>query len=57
MGQGMALITPEPDKVLRAAKEYGIDAQISGEIVAEPTVRITSRGSENAGQDLVFAVE
>ena len=57
MGQGMALITPEPDKVLRAAKEYGIDAQISGEIVAEPTVRITSRGSENAGQELVFAVE
>lgn len=54
MGQGMALITPEPDKVLAEAKKYGIDAKISGEIVAEPGITIISRGAESAGKELKF---
>ena len=56
MGQGMALITPEPDKVLAEAKSYGIEAKVAGEIVAEPVVSILSRGTERAGQELTFAV-
>lgn len=57
MGQGMALITPEPDKVLAAAKAYGIEVQVAGEIVAEPVVTIRSRGVLNPGESLRFAVE
>lgn len=57
MGQGMALITPEPEKVLEEARRYGMEAQIAGEIIPEPTVTIISKGTENRGQELVFAVE
>ncbi len=57
MGQGMALITPEPDKVLAEAKAYGMEARIAGEIVAEPKVTIVSRGVEQPGQELTFDVE
>ncbi len=57
MGQGMALITPEPDKVIAEAKRYGMDARIAGEVIAEPKVIITSRGTEQPGQELIFDVE
>ncbi len=57
MGQGMALITPEPDKVLAAAKEYGMEAKIAGEIIADPKIYVTSRGTEKPGQELVYDVE
>jgi phosphoribosylformylglycinamidine cyclo-ligase len=56
MGQGMALITPEPDKVLSEAKKYGIRAQLAGEIIAEPTINITSKGVEMPGKELSFDV-
>lgn len=57
MGQGMALITPEPDKVLAEAATYCMEAQIAGEITADPKVVITSRGMEHPGQELSFDVE
>jgi phosphoribosylformylglycinamidine cyclo-ligase len=56
MGQGMALVTPEPDKVLAAAKQYGIDAQVAGEITAQPEVVIVSKGVEAPGKELSFDV-
>jgi phosphoribosylformylglycinamidine cyclo-ligase len=57
MGQGMALVTPEPDAVLAEAKRYGMEARIAGEIIAAPEIRIASKGTEAPGQELVFAVE
>ena len=57
MGQGMALVTPEPDKVLAEAKRYGMEAKVVGEIIAEPRVIITSKGTEKPGQELSFSVE
>ncbi len=57
MGQGMALITPEPDKVMAEAASYGMGARIAGEITADPRVVISSRGTENPGQELTFDVE
>lgn len=57
MGQGMAIITPEPDKVIAAAQAYGIGAQIAGEITSQPMIRITSKGAERSGQELSFAIE
>src|SRR3989344_6671668 len=38
MGQGLALITPEPEKVLARAKKFGVEAIIAGEIIKEPRV-------------------
>jgi len=54
MGQGMALITPEPDKVLVEAKKYGIEAKLAGEITEEPGVRLISRGCETSGKEMKF---
>jgi len=56
MGQGMAIITPEPDDVIAEAKRHGIQAQIAGEITLEPTVEIISKGSEIPGKMLTFDV-
>lgn len=53
MGQGMALITPEPQKVLEEAKRHGIEAKIAGEIVREPGVTIISKALKK-GKELVF---
>lgn len=56
MGQGLAIITPEPDKVVAASKEYGIDAQVAGELISEPRVILTSKGVEAPGRELSFDV-
>lgn len=52
MGQGMAVITPEPEKVVRTAKRFGIEAKIAGIITKEPGVRLISRGAQSAGKEL-----
>ncbi|MBI4087126.1 hypothetical protein HY416_04080 [Candidatus Kaiserbacteria bacterium] len=54
MGQGMALITPEPEKVVAAAPSFGIEAQIAGEIMPEAGVIVVSQGAEQPGTEIVF---
>ena len=54
MGQGMAVITPEPDGVIAEAKKHGIEAQIAGEVTAESKIEIVSKGTEASGKTLVF---
>ena len=54
MGQGMALITPNPDRVLEEANAFGIEAKISGEIIGEPGITIVSKGVEAKGEKLKF---
>lgn len=56
MGQGMMLVTSDPETVLVEAKKKGISAQIAGEIIREPRIIITSKGTEKAGQELLFDV-
>ncbi len=57
MGQGMLLITPEPELVVGAAVQNGINAKIAGRIVEEKKIGIWSRGTEAPGQELVFDVQ
>ncbi|HRH24293.1 MAG TPA: AIR synthase-related protein [Candidatus Paceibacterota bacterium] len=56
MGQGMALITPEPEKVVKEAQAFGIEAKIAGKITKEPGVTLVSRGTEKPGQTLEFDI-
>jgi len=58
MGQGMALVTPNPADVIVIAREHNIEAKIIGDIREEPVVRIRSRGL-NAGKksQLVYSIE
>ncbi|NQZ84181.1 MAG: hypothetical protein HRU03_00545 [Nanoarchaeales archaeon] len=44
MGQGMAIITNEPEKVIAIAKEHNIDAKVGGKIVSGQKIRIKSQG-------------
>ena len=54
MGQGMAIVTPDPAIVLEEAKKYGIKAKIAGMVTKEPGIRLVSRGDQRPGQVLTF---
>lgn len=61
MGQGMLVITPEPDKVVAVAGSYGIKGQRVG--IIEPTkdkprITISNRGVYSSREpELVFGIE
>src|SRR3989344_3327047 len=44
MGQGMVIITPNPDEVISVANQHGIESRVIGEITKEPTIRIRNKG-------------
>lgn len=54
MGQGMAIITPEPDTVISIAEAHGIEARVIGNIIKEAGIRIHSRGIQSYGRELVW---
>lgn len=43
MGNGMLVITPEPEKVIQIAKENNIEARIAGRITSDKQIRITTK--------------
>ncbi len=55
MGPGFVIVTTEPEKVLAAAHEFGIDAQEIGFITEEPGISIKNRGWEQKEEYLYFA--
>ena len=56
MGQGLAVITPEPDKVIERAGLFGIKARIAGEIVADKSIAIVSKGMQSPGTMLTYSL-
>jgi len=54
MGQGLAIITPEPDKVIAEAKKFNINAKLAGKIIQENKIKLKSQGVFNRGEELVF---
>lgn len=56
MGQGMAVITPEPEKVIEEARKFGIEAKVAGEITRKQGVTLVSKGTESRGQVIDFSV-
>jgi phosphoribosylformylglycinamidine cyclo-ligase len=53
MGQGMLLVTPQPDAVLRLATQHGIPARIVGEVTSQPGIRLRSRGYFSSGHEVL----
>jgi phosphoribosylformylglycinamidine cyclo-ligase len=53
MGQGMLLITPQPEAVITVAHQHGITAQIIGEITAQRGIRLHSQGYFGAGREVL----
>lgn len=56
MGQGMIVITPEPEKVIAVARQHAISAQKVGHIVSHKKICIVSQGAESPGKELVFNI-
>lgn len=55
MGQGMALITPQPEEAIKIAQSHGIEAKIIGKVTKEPKITITNQGRNKSKQpELVF---
>ncbi len=54
MGQGMIIVTPEPDKVIKVARDHGIESKVIGEISRKPGIRIKSNGFYLKGRELQF---
>lgn len=55
MGQGLLIVTPEPDAVVGAFAARGHAAQVAGRIIAAPAIHISSRGNAQPGGTLTFA--
>ena len=55
MGNGMLIITPDPERVIEIAEQYGIRAREVGEVTNDSKIRIKSRGAFAVqNPDLVF---
>lgn len=54
MGNGMATITPEPDKVIAESAQFGVEAINAGTIIAQPGITIVSQGLERFGEELTY---
>ena len=56
MGQGMIIVTPCPQAVMKVAKEHGIESKVIGEVTKGPAIRIRNKGINAASQkELVFS--
>lgn len=55
MGQGLAVITPEPQKVVAEAARLGFAAKVAGSIRAQKGIVLTSRGAHNPDVELSFS--
>ena len=45
MGQGMILVTPEPEAVIKVATEHGLNAKTMGQIVTKPGIDLKNKGA------------
>ena len=54
MGQGLVIITPDPDSVRSILDEFGMTSQTIGRVVDDRGITITSRGAMSSGDRLRF---
>ena len=56
MGQGLVIITPEPEKVVKEIERFGIKAKTAGKIIEERKIKLKSKGVFNRDEQLVFDI-
>ena len=54
MGQGMIIVTPEPNDVIRVANEHYIEAKVIGSVTSTPGISIRSKGVFRENKILEF---
>lgn len=52
MGNGLIVITNEPEKIINEAKKFNINAKLAGKIIKENVIYIKSKGIEK--KDLIY---
>jgi len=57
MGQGMLIVSPEPDNVMAVAQSHGIESKVVGEIDDKPGIKLVSKGHYSTGRILRFDPE
>ncbi len=57
MGNGMLIVTSEPDKVVDISKKYDVDARIVGQITSDKTIKIKNKGFFKEKEYLEFNLE
>ncbi|MBI3623089.1 hypothetical protein HY212_03360 [Candidatus Pacearchaeota archaeon] len=57
MGQGMIIVSPQPENVIRVTLDHGIEAKRIGYVTKEPTIKIKNRGAltQEINRDLIAA--
>ncbi|MBI4019144.1 MAG: hypothetical protein HY364_02725 [Candidatus Aenigmarchaeota archaeon] len=53
MGQGMIIVTPEPEKVIEIAEAHNIGSKIIGQISTKPGIRMHSKGVNAAKNNVL----
>lgn len=54
MGQGMIIISPEPEEVIKIAHEHQIEAKTIGRVTSTPGISIVSQGVFKKNKELKF---
>lgn len=55
MGQGMIIVTPDPDSVMQVAAGHGIESKVIGKVNSDSGIRIANRGAYSSEQaELTF---
>ncbi len=57
MGNGLIVITPEPERVIEEARKFGIEGKIAGRIIPERKIIIKSFGIQKRGEELTFDMD
>jgi phosphoribosylaminoimidazole (AIR) synthetase len=53
MGQGLLLITPQPEAAITVASSHGLTAQIIGVMTPQPGLRLHNRGYFHADEPVL----
>ncbi len=51
MGQGMVIITPQPEEAIKIAESHGIEAKVIGEITQGPEIQAANQGLNKAKEE------
>jgi phosphoribosylformylglycinamidine cyclo-ligase len=54
MGQGMIIVTPEPEAVMNVARNHNLESKVIGQVESKPGIRILNSGAYSQNQYLDF---
>ena len=56
MGQGMVIITPEPEQVIQIANKHQIEAKIIGSVASDSSISVKNKGYYSKGEFLKYSL-